>query len=66
MTKQEALQAMKDGKKVFHEYYTSDEYLWMNENGHIFTEENYDMGTERSEFWVFIQKWADGWFLYER
>ena len=63
MTKTEALQAMKDGKRVSHYYYTQDEFLSMDKNGHIYTEEGYDMGTEKSEFWVFIQKWEDGWSI---
>lgn len=66
MTKQEALQAMKDGKKVFHKYYTGDEFLCMHTDGHIYTEDHIDVGTEHSEFWVFHQKWEDGWFIYER
>ena len=60
MTKTEALDAMKSGKKVSHEYYTPGEYLYMKD-GHIFTEEGYDTGTELSNFWLVIQKWQTGW-----
>ena len=63
MTKAEALQALKEGKKITHRYYTSDEYLRMV-GGKIYTEDGFCMGDEYSEFWSKIQKWKDDWSIY--
>jgi hypothetical protein len=63
MTKVEALQAMKAGKKITHQYYTSDEYLQMI-GGMIYSEDGYRKGDELDEFWQKIQKWEDGWSIY--
>lgn len=42
LTREEARQAMKDGHKVSHMYYTSDEYLEMKGNA-IVCENGYNM-----------------------
>lgn len=39
MTKHEALEAMKEGNNVTHEYFTDDEYLYITNNGVILTED---------------------------
>ena len=65
MNKQEALRAMKDGKKICHEYYSDKEYLYINpDNGNIHTEDGVDCGTEQNVFWTNIQKWEAGWSIY--
>lgn len=43
MTREEALQAMINGEKVTHRYFTSDEYIYMK-GGNIFSEEGYNFG----------------------
>jgi hypothetical protein len=53
MTKNEAIEAMREGKKVTHRYFTDGEYLYM-ENGMLFSEEGYhhrwfDFWNERKE-----------------
>ena len=50
MTKQEAITAMCEGKKVTHRYFTSDEWVKSNQNGTIYILED---GVECSsfEFW---------------
>lgn len=59
MTREEAVLAMKDGKKVTHNYFSSSEYLRMI-NGSIHTEDGYyftDMFYEREWF-------ATGWRVF--
>lgn len=46
MTKQEAIWAMEEGKKLRHRYFTSDEYIFQN-NLHIFSED----GVRHDQFW---------------
>ncbi len=65
MTRQEAKQAIIDGHKVSHNYYGSDEYLFMNEAGLLETEDGYTKGSFISEFWVKYQIWETGWRLFE-
>ena len=64
MNKSEALQAMRDGHKVTHQYYSADEYAYMK-NHRIYTEDGYCQGLPHQEFWSQIQKWEDGWSLFE-
>jgi len=51
MTRDEALQAMIDGEKVSHRFFSSDEYIYMVAQN-IFTEEGYDCGTVNQAFWI--------------
>ena len=62
MTKDEAIQAMKKGFKVTHQYFSSDEFIYM-ENGRIHDENGYDLD---DEFWQWRQEdyWLTGWDLY--
>ena len=70
MTREEALQAMIDGHKVTHRFFTSDEFIYMKAQD-IYTEEGYNMGTVNSEFWRMRgdepggELWHDGWSLYK-
>ena len=50
MTRDEAYFEMCRGNKVRHRFFTSDEYIYMD-NDHIFTEDGYDVGTIEDEFW---------------
>lgn len=62
MTKEEAIQAMKDGKKVTHRYFSEDEYVYMKDE-RIHCELNYDIN---NEFWLIRSQdwWNDGWELF--
>jgi hypothetical protein len=63
MTKQEAITAMREGKKVTHRYFTSDE--WITLNGYmIVTEEGYSI--PEHAFWKDRQSpsFEDGWSIY--
>lgn len=64
MTKEEAIQAMKDGKKVTHRYFTDDEYIFINEKGDIQTEDGAKVDPD--EFWKYRQQIAfnEDWELF--
>lgn len=51
MNKSEALQAMKEGHKVSREYFSSDEYIFINDMGHIMSED----GIPFEDWWVNIE-----------
>lgn len=53
MTKKQAFEAMQSGKKVFHDYFLDDEYLYLFEDK-IYTEEG-----------IFVCN-ASGFFLYQK
>jgi hypothetical protein len=51
LTKSEALTAMRDGHKVLREYFSSEEYVFMNESGTIMSEDGYNF----EEWWKNIE-----------
>lgn len=60
ITKEEAYNLMLKGYRIAHQYYTSDEYLYMI--GKVIYDENgYVMGSCVGKFWQKIQKWETGW-----
>ena len=64
MTKDEAQAKMKQGFKVSNQYFTSDEFLYMKENGVIMSEDGYNFND-----WFFNiskgEEWKlDGWSVY--
>lgn len=65
MNKAEAIEAMKAGKKITHEYFSGDEWMTM-ENGKILTEEGYRHSA--NEFWFFrtAEGWQQGYSLYTK
>jgi len=67
MTKEQAFEFMLEnrGSKVCHQYYSDDEYVFINENGEFETEDGYTHGGIYDEFWGIYQKWEDGWKKYE-
>jgi hypothetical protein len=65
MTKAEAYLAMVSGHSIRHEYYTSDEYIYLKEDGKIYDEDGVCMGTPADIFWMRIQKWENGWSIYK-
>jgi len=64
MTKEEAYQLMLTGKKVRHEYYSDGEYVMLDANRHLKTEDGCTHGNRFDEFWTRYQKWEDGWEEY--
>lgn len=64
MTKQEALQAMREGNKVTHKYFTDDEWVKSNQDGTILILED---GVECSpaEFWRWRtdEYWNNDWSI---
>jgi len=64
MTRNEAREALVQGKTVRHEYYTDGE--WLKFNGiTLFTEDGYHKGDFTGEFWTKYQVWNDGWSIVE-
>lgn len=70
MTRDEALQAMIDGEKVTHRFFSSDEYIYMKAQN-IFTEDGYDCGTVNQSFWISRgsrsgdDMWLEDWSIYK-
>lgn len=64
MTKTEAIQATKEGKKVTHRYFSNDEYLYRDNSGILRTEEGYPV---KPEFWSYRTdaSWDSDWSVYE-
>jgi hypothetical protein len=65
MTKDEAYDAMVAGKKIRHQYYSPEEFAFINADGEIETEEGCKHGGMFDEFWAIYQKWEDGWEIFE-
>lgn len=64
MTRREAIQAMKKGFKVTHDYFSSNEYITMIDDK-IVTEEGYKFNT--TEFWSYRtdEHWDTDWSYYK-
>ena len=66
MTKEEAIEAMKQGKKVTHSYYTEDEWMTSNPEGDVYT---FDDGVkfDSVKFWTlrFHKSWDEGWKIID-
>ncbi len=62
MTKDEALKAMKQGKKVSHMYFSADEYIHIVD-GQMYAED----GCRFEEGWAIRTEsvWQDGWRIIE-
>lgn len=65
MTKTEAIQAMQEGKKVTHRYFSPDEYI-RSDGRRIYTEENYSC--THYEFWAMRdgEAWETDWELFTK
>ncbi len=65
MTKEEALKAMQEGKKVAHRFFTSDEWMTID-NGEILLEDGVRCDIE--EFFHFRSDnlWENGYELYNK
>lgn len=64
MTKEEAILAMKAGKKVTHRYFLDDEFLGINKEGLYYFEDG--VICSENEFWKHrTAEWFnDGWGLF--
>lgn len=64
MTKNQAIAAMLSGSKVTHSYFSSDEWITMEGNLTIITEEGYSISVD--EFWKYRQgeAWESGWSIW--
>jgi hypothetical protein len=66
LTKIQARQALIEGKKIRNIRYSDNEYLFLNKNGDLETEDGYTHGGFLSEFWNDIQsKLPDEWYVIE-
>lgn len=66
MTKAEAIQAMREGKKITHSYFSRDEWMTIEHNQIVF--EN-GIRCPQSDFWRWreltgLTGWNDGYSLY--
>lgn len=61
MTKEEAIKAMSEGKKVRHRYFSPEEWVALNPDGTYLFEDGYSVLPEL--FWYDRQAsyWNDGW-----
>jgi hypothetical protein len=64
MTKEEAIAAMRQGKRVTHHWFTSDEWMTID-RGEILLEDG--VRCDYYEFWNsrFQEGWKDGYSLFE-
>ena len=65
MTKEEAIQEMKQGKKVSHRYFDDNEWMTIDEDGMYLLEDG--ARCTPLEFWLYRpgDYWKDGYFLFE-
>jgi len=65
MNKEEAYQAMLDGHKVTNEYYDVKEYVFLNKDRKIQTEDGVVHGTRFDEFWAVRQSETAEWSIFK-
>lgn len=65
MTKNEAIIAMQQGKKVTHEFFSAEE--WMKASGNFAYEFEDGIVCSDNEFWHFRSgvEWEAGWSIFE-
>ena len=63
VTKEEALEAMRKGNRIYHDNHETEEFIYMECDGDIYTEEGYNAGSEYGVFWREIQNWPEGWHV---
>jgi len=64
MTKDEAIEALKQGKKLAHSYFNSKEYIYMD-NGILFDE--HDCYLDSDNFWSELGTARDNdWFILNK
>ena len=64
MSKDEAIKAMRDGMKVTHRHFSSEE--WMKETGRLYEFEDGCL-CEFEEFWRYREddSWLEGWKIFQ-
>ena len=65
MNRTEVMEALTSGKKVRHEYYSDNEFVFINKQAELETEDGHTHGTFNDEFWKVYQKWDEGWSIVE-
>jgi len=65
MSKEQAIEAMKAGKKVAHRYFSPHEWITMKGNLTVITEEGYSIST--AEFWKYRyqKEYLTDWHIWE-
>lgn len=65
MTKEEAIKAMSEGKKVRHKYFSPEEWVTMKSDGEYLFEDGYSVSPEL--FWFDRQEsyWNKDWELWK-
>lgn len=67
ITKLEAESALLEGKRVKNVYYSDEEYVFLNEDDYLQTEDGYIHGSFSDEFWSIIQeKLPNRWYVVEQ
>lgn len=65
MTREEAIKAMSEGKKVRHKYFSREEWVTMKSNGEYLFEDGYSVSPEL--FWFDRQDsyWDKDWEIFK-
>jgi len=66
MTKEDAIELMKQGVKMTHAYFTPEEWVYIGKNGQYVLEDGVEC--HRQEFWQWRQaeSWKDGWERWKK
>jgi len=64
MNKNEAILAMREGKKVRHDYFSPDEWMTMTPDGKILLEDGVICSQKEFWQWRVEKQWDTGWELY--
>lgn len=64
MTKLEAIQAMRDGKKVRHYYFSPDEWMSLTSGGNFLLEDGVVCIPAEFWFWRTEKEWDTDWEIY--
>ena len=65
MTKQEAIQAMREGKKVTHRWFSPNEWITIINNNTLLLEDGITISLERFFVYRTAPSWGDGYSLFE-
>lgn len=63
LTKLQALEALNQGKKISHVYFTDDEYVYLKD-GSLTDEQGIEL-TENIDRFFDARPWNDGWYIKE-
>ena len=64
MTKKEAIRAMREGKKVTHDYFTKEEWMTM-ENGQLVLEDGVRCSPDEFWRWRTHEGWENGYSIFK-